>query len=342
MATKKKKIKLKDSGVIFNAENHTYLLGDKFLSGITPVLQRQLFPTEFEGIPKHIVDAAAEYGTEVHAACEDFDANWNNDGTVEVQDYIQICHEYNLTHEASEYTVTNGKDYASQIDKVYRVSDDTFDLGDIKTYGQMTAEKQEKARWQLSVYAMLFERQNRGAKVGMTAEKQEKARWQLSVYAMLFERQNRGAKVGRLFIIHLRNKQKKDGTFDHISEIIFVNRIPSEICEDLLATDLRGEQFINPYGIPEEYRSKETIIRELIQTKAAIEEKLNGIKAKILKDMELKNVRTWATDTMRLTRKLPTQRSSFNLALFKTDHPEYDYDQYMRVSEVAGSLSIAV
>lgn len=308
----KKKIKLKDSGVIFNAEDHTYLLGDKFLSGITPVLQRQFFPTEFEGIPKHIVDAAAEYGTGVHASCEDFDANWNNDGTVEVQDYIQICHDYNLTHEASEYTVTDGKDYASQIDKVYRVSDDTFDLGDIKSYGQMTADKLEKARWQLSVYAMLF------------------------------ERQNRGAKVGRLFIIHLRNKQKKDGTFDHISEIIFVNRIPSEICEDLLATDLRGEQFINPYGIPEEYRSQENIIRELIQTKAAIEEKLNGIKAKILKDMELKNVRTWATDTMRLTRKLPTQRSSFNLALFKTDHPEYDYDQYMRVSEVAGSLSIAV
>ena len=308
----KKKIKLKDSGVIFNAEDHTYLLGDKFLSGITPVLQRQFFPTEFEGIPKHIVDAAAEYGTGVHASCEDFDANWNNDGTVEVQDYIQICHDYNLTHEASEYTVTDGKDYASQIDKVYRVSDDTFDLGDIKTYGQMTADKLEKARWQLSVYAMLF------------------------------EHQNRGAKVGRLFIIHLRNKQKKNGEFDHIAEIIFVNRIPSEICEDLLATDLRGEQFINPYGIPEEYRSQEAIIRELIQTKAAIEEKLNGIKAKILKDMELKNVRTWATDTMRLTRKLPTQRSSFNLALFKTDHPEYDYDQYMRVSEVAGSLSIAV
>ena len=308
----KKKIQLKDSGVIFNAEDHTYLLGDKFLSGITPVLQRQFFPTEFEGIPKHIVDAAAEYGTGVHASCEDFDANWNNDGTVEVQDYIQICHDYNLTHEASEYTVTDGKDYASQIDKVYRVSDDTFDLGDIKTYGQMTAEKQEKARWQLSVYAMLF------------------------------ERQNRGAKVGRLFIIHLRNKQKKDGTFDHISEIIFVNRIPSEICEDLLTTDLRGEQFINPYGIPEEYRSQEAIIRELIQTKAAIEEKLNGIKAKILRDMELKNVKTWATDTMRLTRKLPTQRSSFNLALFKTDHPEYDYDKYMRVSEVSGSLLIAV
>ena len=307
-----KRIELKDSGVVFNAEDHTYLLGEKYLSGVTPVLQRQFFPTEFEGIPGHIVDAAAEYGTEVHISCEDFDANWNNDGTQEVADYIQICKDYSLTHEASEYTVTDGKEYASQIDKVYRVSDDTFDLGDIKTYGQMTDDKLQKARWQLSIYAYLF------------------------------ELQNKKAKVRNLFVIHLRNKQKKDGSWDHISEIIFVNRIQSDICEDLLATDLKGEQVANPYGIPEEYKSQETIIRDLIQTKAAIEEKLNGIKAKILADMTAKNVKTWATETMRLTRKLPSQRSSFNLALFKTDHPEFDYDKYMRISEVSGSLSIAV
>lgn len=307
-----KRIELKDSGVIFNAKDHTYLLGDKSLSGITSVLQRQLFPTEYEGIPKRIVDAAAEYGTGVHASCEDFDANWNNDGTVEVQDYIQICRDYDLHHEASEYTVTDGKEYASQIDKVYRVSEDTFDLGDIKTYGNMTADKLQKARWQLSIYAYLF------------------------------ELQNKKAKVERLFVIHLRNKMKKDGTFDHISEIIFVNRIPSDICEDLLATDLKGEKFANPFGIPEEYKSQETMIRDLIQTKNAIDEKLTAIKAKILADMTAKNVRTWATETMRLTRKLPTVRSSFNLPLFKQEHPEYNYDDYMRTSEVAGSLSIAV
>ena len=307
-----KRIELKDSGVIFNVEDHTYLLGDKYLSGITNVLQRQLFPTEYEGIPKRIVDAAAEYGTGVHASCEDFDANWNNDGTVEVQDYIQICRDYNLHHEASEYTVTDGKEYASQIDKVYRVSEDTFDLGDIKTYGNMTADKLQKARWQLSIYAYLF------------------------------ELQNKKAKVGRLFVIHLRNKMKKDGTFDHISEIIFVNRIPSDICEDLLATDLKGEKFANPFGIPEEYKSQETMIRDLIQTKNAIDEKLTAIKAKILADMTAKNVRTWTTETMRLTRKLPTVRSSFNLPLFKQEHPEYNYDDYMRTSEVAGSLLIAV
>lgn len=306
------RVKLKDSGVLFDEEQHTYLLGDKYLSGITGMLQRQFFPNEFEGIPKDVIDAAAQYGTDVHHSCEDFDFSWINDGTVEVQDYIQICKENNLTHECSEYTVTDGSDWASRIDKVYRVSDDTFDIGDIKTYGVMTADKLAKAKWQLSIYAYLF------------------------------ELQNKKAKVNRLFIIHLRNKQKKDGTFDHISEIIFINRIPSEICMDLLATDLRGEQFANPYDIPEEISSQETEIRELMETKSAVEERLATIKADILSKMESLDVRTWATQTMRLTRKLPSTRASFNATLFKQEHPDLDYAPYERVSQVASSLTITI
>lgn len=306
------RVKLKDSGVLFDEEQHTYLLGDKYLSGITGMLQRQMYSNEFEGIPKDVIDAAAQYGTDVHHSCEDFDFSWINDGTVEVQDYIQICKENNLTHECSEYTVTDGSDWASRIDKVYRVSDDTFDLADIKTYGQMTPEKLAKAKWQLSIYAYLF------------------------------ELQNKKAKVNRLFIIHLRNKQKKDGTFDHISEIIFINRIPSEICMDLLATDLRGEQFANPYDIPEEISSQETEIRELMETKSAVEERLATIKADILSKMESLDVRTWATQTMRLTRKLPSTRASFNAALFKQEHPDLDYAPYERVSQVASSLTITI
>ena len=306
------RVKLKDSGVLFDEEQHTYLLGDKYLSGITGMLQRQFFPNEFEGIPKDVIDAAAQYGTDVHHSCEDFDFSWINDGTVEVQDYIQICKENNLTHECSEYTVTDGSDWASRIDKVYRVSDDTFDIGDIKTYGVMTTDKLAKAKWQLSIYAYLF------------------------------ELQNKKAKVNRLFIIHLRNKQKKDGTFDHISEIIFINRIPGEICKDLLDTDLRGEQFANPYDIPEEISSQETEIRELMETKSAVEERLATIKADILSKMESLDVRTWATQTMRLTRKLPSTRASFNTALFKQEHPDLDYAPYERVSQVASSLTITI
>jgi len=309
---KTKRIELKESGVLFNEEEHSYLLDGKELSGITGMLQRQLFPDEFDGIPKHLIQGAADYGAGVHLSCEDFDKNWINDGTQEVIDYIQLCKDYGLVHECSEYTVTDGVNWASKIDKVYRVSEDTFSLGDIKTYGQMTPVKLEKARWQLSIYAFFF------------------------------ELMNRKAKIDKLFVIRLRNKMKKDGSFDHIKEIIFVNRIPSDICKELLDCDFRGERFINPFDIPDEYRSQEETIRNLIQTKAVIEEQLANIKAKILADMEAQGVKTWATETMRLIRKSPTTRSSFNFPAFKSDHPELEYESYMKVSPVAGSLQIVV
>ena len=311
MATKR--IELADSGVNFNPENHTYELNGTYLSGITELLQRQLFPNEYVNIPKAILQQAAAYGTSVHQSCEDFDSQWINDGTQEVQDYIELCTTHNLTHEASEYTVTDFTAFASNIDKVFRISSNTFDLADLKTYGKMTPEKLEKARWQLSIYAYLF------------------------------ELQNKKAKARELYILHIRNKQKKDGSFDHISALIPVKRIPSEICKELLETDLRGEQFRSPYAIPQEISSQEQHIRELILTKEAVEEELSGIKSQILTEMETRNVKTWITDGgIRLTRKLPTTRTSLNLTLLKEEHPEIDYDNYMRESTVSSSLTITV
>ena len=306
------RIELKDSGVLFNKERHEYWLGNRQLSGITGMLQRQLFPDEFDNVPEGMLQEAARYGTEVHESIELFDSSWINDGTKEVSDYIELCQENGLVHERSEYTVTDGENWASNIDKVYRSSDDTFSLGDIKTYGTMTPDKLEKARWQLSIYAYFF------------------------------KLQNQGAKVGNLFILHIRNKPKQDGTFDHIRNIMPVERIPSDICKELLDTDLQGKQFINPYSIPEKYRRQEDYIRQLIQTKDDVEEKLKILKSEILEDMESKGVKTWDTGTMRLTRKLPTTRLSFNATQFKADHPELDYSPYERTSNVSGSLLIAV
>ncbi len=306
------RIELKDSDVLFNKERHEYWRGDKQLSGITGMLQRQLFPDEFNNVPEEAIKEAARYGTEVHESIELFDSSWINDGTQEVSDYIELCQENGLVHERSEYTVTDGENWASNIDKVYRSSDDTFSLGDIKTYGTMTPDKLEKARWQLSIYAYFF------------------------------KLQNQGAKVGNLFILHIRNKPKQDGTFDHISNIMPVERIPSDICKELLDTDLQGKQFINPYSIPEKYRRQEDYIRQLIQTKDDVEEKLKILKSEILEDMESKGVKTWDTGTMRLTRKLPTTRLSFNSTQFKADHPELDFSPYERTSNVSGSLMIAV
>ncbi len=307
-----KRIELKISKVLFDEENHEYWLGEKQLSGITNVIKRQLFPHEYDGIPDRVLQQAALYGKEVHSSCELFDKIWSNDGTQELADYIQLCREHSLVHEASEYLVSDNSDYASMIDKVYRTGNDTFSLCDIKTYGIMTSSKLESARWQLSLYAFMF------------------------------ELQNKGAVVENLFVLHIRNKPKKDGTFDHISNYIPVKRIPSEICKELLDTDLKGEQFIYPYSIPESVKEKESLIRTLIQTKQEAEEQLTAIKAQILQDMEAQNVRTWATDSMKITRKLPTQRQTFNLTAYKQDNPDIDFTPYMKVSEISGSLLIAV
>ena len=306
------RIELRDSGVLFNKELHEYWLGNKQLSGITGMLQRQLFPDEFEGIPDNLLQEAARYGTEVHESIELFDSSWINDGTQEVRDYISLCNEYGLVHERSEYTVTDGEEWASNIDKVYRVSDNSFSIGDIKTYGTMTPEKMEKARWQLSIYAYFF------------------------------ELQNKGAKVDKLLILHIRNKEKSDGTFDHRAEIMSVERIPSDICKELLDADLQGKQFVNPYSIPEKYKEQEGYIRRLIQTKNETEAELSRLKSEILCDMEAVGARTWETETMKLTRKMPSVRVSFNAAKFKEDHPEIDFKPYERTSNVSGSLLIAV
>lgn len=312
MATKR--IVLKQCGVVFNPDGHTYYLPEKgkFLSGITAMLERQLFPGMYDGIPEAIVKQAAQYGKSVHQSIEDFDMNWENDGTQEVADYISLISENGLTHETSEYLVTDGESYASMIDKVYRVGDSTFDLADIKTYGAMTPEKREKARWQLSIYAYLF------------------------------ELMNKKAKARRIFILHIRNKPKKDGSFDRISSFIELSRIPSEIVKELLMADSKGEQFLNPYAIPEDIRRQESIIRKLIKAKTDAETRLNSIKARILSMMEAQGVKSWATETMRITRKLPAIRSTFSLADFKEANPTLDVSPYMKTSSVAGSITITL
>ena len=307
------RIELTDSGVLFNEELHEYWLGEKQLSGISEVLRRQLYPNMYTAIPKRILEMAADYGTSVHKSIELFQKNWINDGTQELQDFIRICKENNLIHEASEYTVTDCKHWASNIDQVFRSGEDTFAIADVKTYSKMTPEKQELARYQLSCYAMFLE-------------------WQV-----------KGAKVDKLYIIHLRNKQMASGKVEHICELIPVDRIPTDICKELLDCELQGTQFKNPFSVPDDIALQICRAKELIAKKNEAEEELATIKANILSSMEFLDVKTWVMDNVRVTRKQPTTRFSFDLKRFKEVHSEItDYDDYMKTSNVAGSLLVAI
>lgn len=304
----KKRIELKSCGVIFNEEEHRYFLGKTELSGITTAISTQLgLANVFDKIPAVILENATRRGTEIHKSIERFNSEWINDNSPQVQSYIRLCKENNIAAEANEYLVSDLKHYASSIDLVSRVDEDTFDLYDFKTWAKATNDNMKKARYQLSIYAYYF------------------------------TLVNPDAKVRNLAVIHIRETEK-----DHIAEIIPIQRVPSDICEELLQTYLEGKPFNNPYDVPTDIRTQESLIRSLMETKANAEEQLNQIKAGIMKRMELLDIQSWQTDTMKITRKLASTRSSFDLNTFKMAYPDLNYEDYTRTSRVSPSLVITI
>lgn len=162
MESKEKEIRLARADVLFDAQSHRYSLPDGTpLSGVTAMLGRRLFPHKYDGVPEDVLRGAAARGSFVHAACEMIDTLGVDNDAPEAAAYKALRDREGLVHEASEYLVTDGRRYVSFVDKVYRNSASEFTLADIKTTRTLDTEY---ARWQLSVYALLFEGQNPGAK----------------------------------------------------------------------------------------------------------------------------------------------------------------------------------
>lgn len=193
-------MKLTRSKVRFDSDTHTYTLDGKELSGITSLLDRQLFKDKYSGVPDEKLQKAADRGTLIHQQCEMADEGFPVTSE-EAINYMLLKQKYNLRHEESEYLVSDNENYASCIDKVYRYDDNTFFLGDIKTTYKLNKEY---------------------------------VQWQLSIYAYLFEKQNKGAKVSSIFAIWLR------GTTHQLVEL---ERIPDEKVERLLYCDSHGMQY---------------------------------------------------------------------------------------------------
>ena len=319
-----KRIELVSSGVLFKEEEHEYWLtlpnGEKKqLSGITSAIQRQVAGHEYDGCPEYLIKRAGEYGTSVHKSIERLINDFEHDGTVETEDFRKLTADMNI--EASEYNVTDLSNddydscyYSSNIDIVTRLSQEDFGILDLKTYSNAK----------------------------LTKAQMTKARYQLSCYAYMFELQNKGAKVKELYVIHICNKPKKDGSINHISELIPIERIPADICKALLEADRNGEQFQNPYDIPKDVASKVNRIIKLIQTKKEAEEELNAIKKDVLETMLFLDVKSWKGENITFSRIEETQRTSFDLTAFKKAYPDLPYDSYVKTSKVAGSLKIAV
>lgn len=298
-------MELSKSNIVFDQQAHTYTTPDgRRLQGITGMLERQLFPKKYEGVPEHVMETARQRGSFVHEVCELVDTLGIAHESPEANAYRFLKDTYSLHHEASEYLVSDNERFASCVDKVYRDGEDSFALADIKTTYKLDKEY---------------------------------VRWQLSVYAYLFELQNPGAAVSRLMAIWLRGEQ---------AELTEVERIPSDIIIALLEAEAEGRKFVNPLAVPssdislpDKYRQMEQSIIEIDRQARYWAEQKKTLMDGIMREMVLAGAYQWEGDSIRLTRKKDGIRKSFDQNRLKEDHPDI-YSAYLTETPVAGSVTL--
>ena len=300
-------MELVKSNVIFDQQAHTYTTPDGVcLQGITGMIERQLFPDKYSGVPDFVMKRAAERGSFVHEVCELVDDLGVAHESEEVRNYVMLKERYSLQYEASEYLVSDNEHFASCIDKVYRESDTEFSLGDIKTTYKLDKEY---------------------------------VRWQLSIYAFLFERQNPGCKAVRLFAIWLRGDK---------AELVEVDRIPDDTVISLMSAEVGGSKFANPYALPaspnelpQKYQEMEQAIVEIDRQERYWKEQKKTLMDGIMQEMVKAGAYSWESEAIRLTRKKEGIRKDFDKKSLEKDYPEI-YAKYIIETPVSGSVTLKI
>lgn len=143
--------------VKFEAERHMYTNMDgKVLQGITSLLSKHLFPKKYNAVPEKVLAQAAERGKSIHFALQCF----NDDRLVLNEELIANWEKFRTENGIvalhSEYLVSDGINFATQIDLVGMI--DEFDaIFDFKT--TYSVDKKYLS-WQLSICDYLKRKQD--------------------------------------------------------------------------------------------------------------------------------------------------------------------------------------
>ena len=300
---------LNQSPVVFNAENHTYMLDGRYLKGVTGTLVRRAYPHTYdtpEGMSeemwKEMLKNAADKGTAIHQAIELYEDLGAVSDIPEVQNYIRIKDDNGFANLATEYIVSDEKHYASAIDHVWLSEDGGIYLIDIKRTSDIHYEE---------------------------------VTCQLSVYKKFFEKQNPHLKVAGIALLWLRNEK---------SEFRMLNPLPEEIIDDLIQADLKDEVFdiVQHFGdLPAKFADVEEQIamlsQEIKEKKAMYDEMTSGLLAL----MNQYGVMKFTGSKVQLTVTKPSKRESFDKDCFRADHPDL-YENYKFYSDAKPSLRITI
>lgn len=300
---------LNQSPVRFESATHTYWLGDKELKGVTSTLVHRAYPDTYKRPDKYtdeewqeILNNAAAKGSNMHETIELYDELGAMSDLPELQSYIRIKEENNLTVLATEYVVSDEKDYATAVDKVLMKPDGSIILIDFKRTSQLHIDN---------------------------------VTCQQSICKRFFEKQNPHLKVAGIYVLWLRDEKSRfekltpwaDEALDLLIEADKENK-----SFDIQAT----------YGnLPATFAQVEAEVARIETEVKAMQEKQKLLKEGLYKLMEDANVKSWSGSKVKLTRVLPTTSKTFDAKRFEAEHPEL-YKEYLKDSTRAGSLKITI
>lgn len=327
-------IQLKESGVVFHEESHTYELEGKRLSGITSlihdVLHLGVYPDASDFVRNVAIPRAAEYGTSIHKAIEFYDVcglrntvypgrfnEW--DVSDELDTYIR--HQEGYDPVANEYTVSDNVRYASQIDNVWqKKKTGGIWLVDTKSnnldyYPGGEEALKEYLSWQLSIYAYLFERQNPGLNVEGLAcnwlRKKDGAFW-------IIERKC-DAEVSVLL--------ETEFTFDDDGNIRFV------VCEEVCASEETEKGLMTGEAVQ--------FLVQILRKQEELDNIVKDMKGKLMLAMKEAGVKSWDAGVFKVTYCPESSSTQFDSTRFKKENPEVA-DRYMKTVNKSESIRITL
>lgn len=290
--------------VLFDPDTHTYTneeTGEQ-LSGITGTLLKRLFPGKYDGVPKDILAKAAEKGSNIHASIELYEKIGVTPSTQEGKAYADITRRNGMVALDCEYTVTDFKHYASQIDVIYEVQENVVDLADIKTTYKFD---------------------------------EESVSWQLSIYAYMMSLCNPHVKVRKLLGIWLRGDTAQIIEVKRRTDEEVIRLIKSDMADkddDIPATE---------QPLPDYIKANIDRLYEVVQKKKELQEEEQRIKSEILDKMSGDNLKSIDAVRILFTVVKERTKRRFDEKRFKEEHSEL-FNEYQKEITEKETLKITL
>lgn len=292
--------------VFFEPQTHTYLLdGEEVLLGVTELMKLHGLGADYKGIPDETLKRAAAEGTALHDEIERYEAG----EAILISPFIQQYQKLGLRCIANEYLVSDNQTVASKIDGVYEGESGVI-LVDYKF-----TQKYHRAALEA----------------------------QLSIYKVLFERQNPGVPVEALYCLWGDKKSLK------IKGLIPVNDVGEEWVDELISCERDGRIFIDTRETPEaalvlsedeiaEAVSTAVEIDKLKSTVKVLEDGLKSYYDKVRDYMVEHNIEALSAPGGEFRLKKGYVRTTVDSAKLKKIAPEL-VEQCAKTSSVAPSVS---